>query len=176
MKKAPSSSHRTNTQRAHLRSDASLILQASHLSPLAISNLENDQIMGMVNTGLDDFSIEKDGVCLSLIMAIKFFAITETLKTMESPSYRVEAGQILKTRKLHKELQNELGDVLYVYKKLRDNPKGLNWNLLNAYQQKYPDAQLPLLLDQMDHYQLKNQNKSFNFSPKTRQRGARVSD
>ena len=164
MAKATSSSRRiSGNQRSSLRDDASLIFQSS--------NLGTKQIVRMVDEGLDDFSATKDGVCLSLIMLSKFFAITETLKTIESPSYRVEPGQITKTRKFHKQLKEELGDVVYIYKKLKDNPKGLNQNLLDAYQREYPDARL--LLEQMDHYSPQSQETNLRFSSKPKQRGSR---
>lgn len=174
MAKQKSSSLRTDSKRADLRSDSSLLLQSSLPLARSVSTLGNEQIIGMVNTGLNDFSVTKDGVCLSLIMAGKFLAITEALRTVESPTYRVEAGQILKTRQLHKELQEELADVVYIYKKLKADPKGLNWSLLNAYQQQYPDAQLNLLFRQMDHWKPSTEKKKLTFSSKPPKRGSRV--
>ena len=142
----------SNKQRATLLEDASLFLQSELPLSETVSLLGNKRLIGIVNSGIDDFSVVRDNTSLSLIMAAKFFAITEAMKTMESFHFRVTSGNILKNRSLYKDLQEDLGDVLYIYRKLKSQPRGLNLSVLNAYQARYPDANIPDLLKQMDTY------------------------
>ncbi len=168
-KKSPR--RRTDKQRALLcTDDMSELLQSPYSLPETVRDIGLEKIIGMVNSGLDDFSIEENGACLSLLMVGKFLGITRNLRILENPNYFIEAGKIRSTYRCYQEHRQELGDVLYIYNKLKSHPNGLNWKLINAYDQQYPDAKIPFVLKQMDNY--KFSEKKLRFFPRRKERSA----
>ena len=153
---------RTDKFRATLREDMTPLLTSELPLGDAVHSLNYSQLVGMVNSGINDFNCAKDGVCLSLIMAARFMAIMEVLKTMESKRFRASIGTVRTNRQLYQNLKEDLGDVLYIYKKLKTNPSGLNWSVLNAYQAQYPAANLKHQFELMDR-QLSHKNR-FSFA------------
>lgn len=163
---------RTDKLRATLQADPLLILQSDLPLSQAVRSVSISDLIGMVNTGLDDFNSAKDGACLSILMAARFMAVMSILNMMRDKRYRESIGTLKTNRTLYQNLKEDLGDILYIYRKLKTNPNGLNWPIINAYDQQYRDAHLQHQFEEMDIQLSKKPRFSFALLIKNRGKSA----
>lgn len=83
-------------------------------------------VIGYVNAGANDFNNEENGICPSIIVANAF-------SMPRTPEGKTDAN-----------------DLLYIYRGLSKNSKGLNWDLIRAYEAKNPDKKISETLAKMD--------------------------
>lgn len=99
--------------------------------------------MAYLNCGADDFNAVDEGYCPSLCIAVVFDCYHDNLYSQSNVK-----GHI-----------NTLNDFLYMYRKLKESPQGLNMSILN----KHPHIQNTL--KKMDDLLLKPEEKRFSLTP-----------
>ena len=142
--------HRTDTIRARIKLDDARTSKKSMLAEYTLDQTDLSTLIGMVNAGLDDFNSEKEGSCLSLRIASRYMMIISALETMQDKHFNPSPRWMKKYEMIHGNLLEDLGDVLYIYKKLKTSPKGINWPILNAYEAQYPHMKFAPQFQKMD--------------------------
>ncbi len=127
--------YRTDAIRATLKEDVSDFFNRGASLDDYLYTYGYAKMIGMVNGGLNDYNSANEEVCLSLLMTAAFFARSNDITLLKHSKSR---GGIRK-KLLMAELQEDIGDILYIYKKLKTAPNKLNFPILQAYYDRHPD-------------------------------------
>lgn len=126
--------YRTDAIRATLKEDISDFFNRGAPLDDYLHTFGYAKMIGMVNNGLNDFNSANNDICLSLLMTAAFFARSNDVSLLKHSKSR--GG--MRKKLLMAELKEDIGDILYIYRKLKTAPNKLNLPVLNAYYIEHP--------------------------------------
>lgn len=156
-------------------------LDAKNMSSPFIFDLRRQQyasVIAYVNGGADDFnSTEQNNkhICIpSAMVAAHFNSLMQSKEVFEKECPGIEIGYQNADKGTmqggYKITLNNINNLLYIYRKLRDNPKGLNWAGLEnqkALIARWGIKDIKSVFAQMDKMLEINEQSRFNSTKKT---------
>ncbi len=151
---------RTKAKRTTLKDYLAALSNPNQSLSDVVDQFGYPKIIRMIDRGLNDYNFATPNCCLSLIMAARYMGIVSALETMQDPYFHPAPRLLKKYRAIHKNLKKDLNTVLRIYKKLKATSKGLNWPILNAYEESNPSAKLTEQFKMMDNHLIHRPNFS----------------